>query len=182
MKVAYRRTAPLYWPKMTLANIITSTRLALIPAIIAGLLGGATMMAFALFLIFLIGDLIDGVIARARHEITEVGKLLDPLADKLLSAGLLASFAALGRISWLAFALLVIQQLALLAGTVLFCRGGDLPGAKALGKAAAMVLSLGLALALFAAPGYFGVIYLGILLSYLAAFDYFRLIRAQAKG
>ncbi|MFQ6089821.1 MAG: CDP-alcohol phosphatidyltransferase family protein, partial [Candidatus Bipolaricaulia bacterium] len=81
---------------MTLANIITSARLALIPVIIALLLGGATAAAFALFLLFLIGDLADGALARARREVTETGKLLDPLADKLLSAGLLATFAALG--------------------------------------------------------------------------------------
>jgi len=166
---------------MTLANIITSARLALIPAIIAFLLGGATTAAFALFLIFLIGDLVDGVIARARREVTEVGKLLDPLADKLLSAGLLASFAAMGRISWLAFALLALQQLGLLGGTVFLCRRQALPGAKALGKAAAAVLSLGLALGIFAVPGYRSLIYLGIALSYLAGIGYLRLAR-RARG
>ncbi|MFQ6033432.1 MAG: CDP-alcohol phosphatidyltransferase family protein [Candidatus Bipolaricaulia bacterium] len=166
---------------MTLANIITSARLALIPVIIALLLGGATAAAFALFLLFLIGDLADGVIARARREVTETGKLLDPLADKLLSAGLLATFAALGKISWLAFALLVLQQFGLLGGTVLLARRGALPGAKVLGKAAAAVISLGLALAIFAVPGYSPVIYLGIALSYLAGIDYLRLARRRAR-
>jgi cardiolipin synthase len=167
---------------MTLANVVTSARLALIPVIIALLLGGEEMAAFGLFLIFLIGDLVDGALARARREITEIGKLLDPLADKLLAAGLLAAFAALGRISWLAFALLAAQQLALLGGTVLLCRRGALPGAKALGKAAAAVLSLGLALAFFAAPSYLEIIYLGIALSYLAGIDYLRLVRPPTRG
>ncbi|MFQ6118034.1 MAG: CDP-alcohol phosphatidyltransferase family protein, partial [Candidatus Bipolaricaulia bacterium] len=171
----------LYCSKMTLANIITSARLALIPVIIALLLGGATAAAFALFLLFLIGDLADGALARARREVTETGKLLDPLADKLLSAGLLATFAALGKISWLAFALLVLQQFGLLGGTVLLARRGALPGAKVLGKAAAAVISLGLALAFFTVPGYSPVIYLGIALSYLAGIDYLRLARRRAR-
>ena len=180
--IALCRTAPLYWPKMTLANIITSARLALIPAILTLLLVGDTTAAFALFLISLISDLADGALARARREITEIGKLLDPLADKLLTAGLLAAFATLERISWLAFALLAVQQLGLLSGTLLLARRGALPGAKVLGKAAAAVISLALALAFFAVPGYWEIIYLGIALSYLAGIDYLRLIRAQAKG
>lgn len=166
---------------MTLANIITSARLALIPAVIFLLLGGATTTAFTLFLIFLIGDLADGVIARARREVTETGKLLDPLADKLFSTGLLAVFAALGRISWLAPALLGLQQLGLLSGTVLLCRRGALPGAKAPGKAAAATISLGLALAFFALPGYRTIIYLGIALSYLAGIAYLHLARCRAR-
>lgn len=168
---------------MTLANIITLARLALIPVLLILLLRGGELAAFALFLVFSVGDLVDGALARARREITEVGKLLDPLADKLLAAGLLASFAALGRISWLAFALLGFQQLGLLGGTVLLAhRGDELPGAKSLGKAAAAMLSLGLALAFFVAPGYWEIIYLGILLSYLAGIGYLCLIRPQARG
>lgn len=180
--IAPHRASSLYCPKMTLANIITSARLVLIPGIITLLLRGATMAAFALFLLSLISDLADGALARARREITEMGKLLDPLADKLLTAGLLAAFASRGRLSWLAFALMAIQQLGLLGGTILLARRGTLPGAKFLGKAAAAVISLGLALAFLAVPGYWGIIYLGIALSYLAGIDYLRLIRAQAKG
>ncbi len=168
---------------MTLANMITLTRLALIPAILGLLLGGATTAAFGLFLTFLLGDLADGALARARGEITALGKFLDPLADKLLTAGLLASFAALGRISWLAFVLLAIQQVSLLAGTALLSsRRAELPGAKPLGKAGAATLALGLALAFFNVPGYRVVIYLGILVSYLAAVGYLRLLRPRAKG
>lgn len=168
---------------MTLANIITLMRLALIPAIIGLLLEGATTVGFALYLTFLFGDLADGAFARARREITALGKFLDPLADKLLTAGLLASFAALGRISWLAFVLLAIQQLSLLAGTVLLSRRrAELPGAKPLGKAGAAALALGLALSFFKVTGYWAVVYLGILISYLAAIDYLHLLRGQSKG
>ncbi|MCR4404103.1 MAG: CDP-alcohol phosphatidyltransferase family protein [Candidatus Acetothermia bacterium] len=168
---------------MTLANIITLARLALIPAIIALLLTGRTIAAFALFLTFLIGDLADGALARARRETTALGEFLDPLADKLLAAGLLAAFAAQGRLSWLAFALLAVPQLALLGGAAFLSRRRlRIFPAKAWGKAAATVLAVGLAMTFSALPGYWAVIYLGIFLSYLAGLDYLRLLLRPAKG
>ncbi len=158
---------------MTLANLVTLLRLALIPPILAFVIRDDRWSAFALFAVALLGDVIDGTLARARHEVTDLGKLLDPLADKLLSAGLVAAFAAIGRLSWLAFALLGFQQLALLAGTVFLAgRGRRLGGARPLGKAAAALLALGLTLAIFALPGYWIVVYLGIALAYAAGVDY----------
>ena len=71
----------------TLANIITVSRIALCPVIallpfIRGYL--PKLIAFVVFLIAAFSDLYDGRLARERNEITEIGKLLDPLADKLL--------------------------------------------------------------------------------------------------
>ena len=158
---------------MTLANLVTLLRLALIPPILALVIYDARWPAFTLFALALLGDVIDGTLARVRHEVTDLGKLLDPLADKLLSAGLLAAFAAIGRLSWLAFALLGFQQLALLAGAVFLARRDQrIIGARPLGKAAAALLALGLALALFAVPGYWVIVYLGITLAYAAGVDY----------
>ena len=168
---------------MTLANLVTLLRLALIPAILVLVLRDARWPAFALFALALLGDVVDGTLARARREVTDLGKLLDPLADKLLSTGLVAVIAALGRLSWLAFALLGFQQLALLVGAVfLLRRGWRLGGARRLGKAAAALLALGLALAIFALPGYWLVIYLGIALAYAAGVDYLLSVLRQARA
>jgi phosphatidylglycerophosphate synthase len=167
---------------MTLANIITLVRLGLIPPVLLLLWREATAVAFALFLLFLLGDLADGALARARQEVTRLGEFLDPLADKLLAAGLLAAFAALGRLTWLPFALLAIPQLGLLGGAIFLARRGEgVIRARPLGKGAAAVLALGLALAFFQLRGSRELIYLGIFLSYLAGFDYLRLI-LKAKG
>ncbi len=167
---------------MTLANIITIGRLGLIPLILALLLSGRAVWAFGLLLAFLLGDLADGALARARREITSLGEFLDPLADKLLAAGLLVAFAALGQLSWLPFILLAIPQLGLLGGAVFLARrGGKVISARPLGKGAAAVLALGLALAFFQLRGSGELIYLGIFLSYLAGLDYLRLI-LRARG
>ncbi|MGQ9477111.1 MAG: CDP-alcohol phosphatidyltransferase family protein [Candidatus Bipolaricaulia bacterium] len=167
---------------MTLANIVTLVRLGLIPPLLFFLSSSATVTAFILFLLFLLGDLADGALARARREITPFGEFLDPLADKLLTAGLLVAFAALGRLSWLPFILLAIPQLGLLSGAIFLARRGEkVLSARPLGKGAAAVLALGLALAFFQLRGSGELIYLGIFLSYLAGLDYLRLI-LRARG
>jgi CDP-diacylglycerol--glycerol-3-phosphate 3-phosphatidyltransferase len=71
----------------TLANIITVSRIALCPVIaLLPFIRGYVpkLIAFVVFLIAAFSDLFDGRLARERNEITEIGKLLDPLADKLL--------------------------------------------------------------------------------------------------
>lgn len=71
----------------TLPNIITVCRIALTPVIaLLPFINGYVpkLIAFAVFLIAAISDVVDGMIARERGEITDVGKLLDPIADKLL--------------------------------------------------------------------------------------------------
>jgi CDP-diacylglycerol--glycerol-3-phosphate 3-phosphatidyltransferase len=76
----------------TLPNILTLARIALSPVIallpfIAG--WQPKLIAFVVFLAAAISDIYDGRLARERHEITDFGKILDPLADKLLLLGTL---------------------------------------------------------------------------------------------
>ena len=79
---------------MNWANIITIMRIILVPIFLVILLTemeNKEIFAFIIFIIAAISDGIDGYIARKYHQVTELGKFLDPLADKLLvSAALLA--------------------------------------------------------------------------------------------
>jgi CDP-diacylglycerol--glycerol-3-phosphate 3-phosphatidyltransferase len=71
----------------TLPNIITLARIGLAPVIaLLPFIQGYTpkLIAFAVFLVAAISDVYDGKLARRRAQITDLGKLLDPLADKLL--------------------------------------------------------------------------------------------------
>lgn len=71
----------------TLPNILTLARILLAPviALLPFIQGyGPKLVAFAVFLAAAISDIYDGKLARSRREITDLGKMLDPLADKLL--------------------------------------------------------------------------------------------------
>jgi len=71
----------------TLPNILTVARIALTPviALLPFIRGWVPkLIAFVVFLIAAISDIYDGRLARERNEITDLGKILDPLADKLL--------------------------------------------------------------------------------------------------
>ncbi len=71
----------------TLPNILTLTRIGLTPVIaLLPFINGYVpkLVAFLVFLAAAISDAYDGRLARERHQITDLGKILDPLADKLL--------------------------------------------------------------------------------------------------
>lgn len=71
----------------TLPNILTVARIALAPVIaLLPFIDGYTpkLIAFVVFLVAAVSDVYDGRLARERGEITDFGKMLDPLADKLL--------------------------------------------------------------------------------------------------
>jgi len=82
----------------TLPNILTIARIALAPVIaLLPFINGyiPKLVAFAVFLAAAISDFYDGRLARERNEITDLGKILDPMADKLLL------FATLIPIFWI---------------------------------------------------------------------------------
>ncbi|EXX91145.1 CDP-diacylglycerol--glycerol-3-phosphate 3-phosphatidyltransferase [Paenibacillus darwinianus] len=127
---------------MNLANRITLARIFLVPIIMFFLLVELNLrpIQFAGFsityeqilatLIFIIAastDGLDGYIARKNKQVTNLGKLLDPLADKLLVAAVLISLVEMNKLpSWIAiviisreFAVTGLRQVALLEGRVI---------------------------------------------------------------
>ena len=91
---------------MTLANKLTLIRIVLIPVFIVFVLADipyGRLIAAAIFLLAAATDSLDGYIARKRHEVTNMGKLLDPLADKLLVTAALVTLVETGQVaSWIA--------------------------------------------------------------------------------
>ena len=78
-----------------LPNLITTGRIVMAPALVVLLFhptAGARLAAFGVFVVAAVSDLWDGWLARRRGEITDYGKLVDPLADKLLLAAALVPF------------------------------------------------------------------------------------------
>jgi len=93
---------------MTWANLVTLVRLALLPVFV-WVLFGTNHRAIAAWLLAFLGatDWIDGYLARSLHQVSTVGKIIDPVADRLLMiVGLLSVAAAAGVPWWFALATL----------------------------------------------------------------------------
>ncbi len=94
------------FPTFVTPNALTITRILFIPAGIYALFknGGedSTWQIISWWIFFILGmtDLLDGKLARSRGQITELGKFLDPVADKALIASAMISLAILDRFPW----------------------------------------------------------------------------------
>ena len=92
---------------MTTASKITLARVALIPAFMALLLLGYNWIALAVFAIASLTDFVDGYIARHYNQVSDFGKFLDPLADKLLVTAAMLVFVQWNRMpSWVVMVVL----------------------------------------------------------------------------
>jgi CDP-diacylglycerol--glycerol-3-phosphate 3-phosphatidyltransferase len=95
-----------------LPNVLTYARIAAVPVVVACVLGShpaLRWLALAIFVAAALTDFFDGYLARAWHQQSALGRMLDPIADKLLVSALLLAFAAEGTISgWSLWAALVI--------------------------------------------------------------------------
>jgi len=138
---------------MNLANALTLFRgLMLVPTAWAVLID-RLLLAFAFLAVAALTDVLDGYVARRRQEITQLGKWLDPIMDKVFFMGLLAVLSYAGRIPWTAFALFVTPQVGIAIGAVAFWRQREKFGARRPGKLAATLTSGSTALVLLAPWG-----------------------------
>lgn len=103
---------------MTLASKITLIRVAFIPVymILMYLSGGVAglwmWLALAIFIIASLTDYVDGQIARTRNQVTDFGKFLDPLADKLLVIAAMVIFCEWGKLPAWALMLVLTREFA----------------------------------------------------------------------
>lgn len=113
---------------MTIPNILTFARVALIPLLLVLLfLDGDTMRwwALALYLTLAVTDYLDGYLARVLNQQSELGALIDPIADKILVAALIVALVGSGDIArWdIAAAILVLSREFLVSGLREFLAG-----------------------------------------------------------
>lgn len=93
--------------KMNLPNKLTISRVIMIPFFVVFMLWPITgiydkWIAAAIFIIASLTDLLDGKIARKYHLVTNFGKFMDPLADKLLVGAAMICFVEMGRLpAWI---------------------------------------------------------------------------------
>ena len=134
----------------TLPNILTYLRFLMVPAFVWFFHAGLYMRAFYFFAGAALTDGLDGFLARALHQQTRLGGLLDPVADKVLVLAAVASLVVTDRLPiW--FLVLIILRDVLLATAVFLLRASGRPVDPAptrLGKYATFLMAIGITLAL----------------------------------
>src|SRR5919199_6864587 len=95
---------------LNLPNALTLVRILLVPVLVVALTvetpGGSTIAA-VVFALAAVTDGLDGYIARSRQAVTTFGKVMDPVADKLLIAAALISLVSLHRLdAWVAMVII----------------------------------------------------------------------------
>lgn len=96
--------------KENIPNILTIIRFILIPFIFMSVIFHHYLISLVIFTISAITDILDGYIARKYNYITDIGKLIDPLADKLTQIFLLLALSILNILPWWILAIVFVKE------------------------------------------------------------------------
>src|SRR5919106_5538182 len=130
---------------LTVPNVLSLLRLATVPVFVYLFVTDRTEAAVILFAAGAFTDFFDGYIARRTGSVTEFGKLLDPLADRILILALAISLVADGALPlWLAIAVIARDVIVLAAWPALERRGLARIPVNFTGKCATAALLFGL--------------------------------------
>lgn len=178
---------------LNLPNLLTVLRIMLVPVLVVALLGNTPagdVLAAIVFALASLTDFIDGYLARARGSITTFGKLMDPLADKLLVVAALISLVSLHRLAaWVAM-VIIARELAVTVLRMGATQAGVVMAASTLGKLKTC-LQIAAILAIIAVPGkpvwVATLLYVAVAVTVLSGLDYFfglrrRLQQIQAQS
>lgn len=118
---------------MNLANKLTIFRMVLVPIFLI-VLPYNTYLAAGIFIFASITDTLDGHIARSRNMITDFGKFMDPLADKILTSAAYISLVGLGKVPAWIVVVIIAREFAITGFRTLAVSTGVTIAASSLGK------------------------------------------------
>ncbi|MGH3872304.1 MAG: CDP-diacylglycerol--glycerol-3-phosphate 3-phosphatidyltransferase [Pseudonocardiaceae bacterium] len=138
-------------PLWNLANLLTMSRLALVPAFLLALFTADgtdpwwRVTAAIVFAVASITDRLDGDLARRRGLVTDFGAIADPIADKALIGAALVGMSLLGELDWWITILIGVRELGVTVLRLWVLRYGVIPASRG-GKikALAQVVAIGL--------------------------------------
>lgn len=134
---------------MTTASKITLLRVAMIPVFMILLLLGYNIPALIVFIVASCTDFVDGYIARHYHQVSNFGKFLDPLADKLLVISCMVIFIQWGRMPAWAVMVVLAREFAVSGLRMVAAESGKVIAAGWSGKIKTASTMVGLCLMLF---------------------------------
>lgn len=165
----------------TIPNILTLIRLASVPVFMFFVIfGGFTKdlyvyVGLGIFLLAASTDLFDGAIARKYNQVTNLGKFLDPFADKVMHVGVLLSLVIIGYVHWIFIALLALKELTMVICGYFLVSNKIVLQANSMGKIASFTLSVGVMASFFhkffvewGIYAHWIVLGIGIVLTYIA--------------
>ena len=168
---------------MNLPNKLTLLRIALVPLfILCFYIKGEWGMyvAAVIFVAAFITDIADGYIARSRNLITDFGKLMDPIADKLLTASALIMLTAKGLLSPIAVIIIIAREFLISGFRLVSAGNGVVIAANWLGKlktttqavAMVMVMLHNLVIKVFGFPLDVWMVWVSVFFTVISAVDY----------
>ena len=119
---------------VNIPNCLTLIRIALLPVVVWRFRKGDSMGALIVYLLAMLTDAVDGFIARRYNQVTALGKLLDPLADKLSLVTLIARFVADGQIPLWLMGIILLKEVAMVVGGAVALKRGIVVYALPIGK------------------------------------------------
>ena len=173
---------------LNLPNALTLIRILLVPVLVVALTvetpGGSTIAAIV-FVIAALTDGLDGYIARSRQSVTTFGKVMDPVADKLMIAAALISLVSLERVAaWVAM-VVIAREFAVSGLRIAAGQQGVVIPATGLGKVKTIV-QVAAVLALIAANDYNdawvqALVYAMVVITVVSGADYFLNFRRRIE-
>jgi len=161
---------------VNLANWITMIRIFLVPIfmlIVLSDLPYSGLIAAAVFGLAAATDGLDGYIARSRKQITTFGKLIDPIADKLLISAALVCLIQLGQINaWIAF-IIIGREFAVSGLRNVAAAEGVVIAASKWGKLKTVLQIIAIVSLLLNLPGGIYLMWLSVLVTIASGVDYF---------
>jgi CDP-diacylglycerol--glycerol-3-phosphate 3-phosphatidyltransferase len=166
---------------LNVPNVLTVIRILLVPVLVVALLektGGGDLLAAIVFVVASVTDAIDGYLARSRNWVTNFGKLMDPIADKLLIVAALIALVALGRLdAWVAMVVIAREFAVTVLRVAVGTQQGVVIAAGWFGKlktALQVAMVLVLIIAGHDRPGWvYALVYVTVAVTLLSGADYF---------
>lgn len=182
-------------PVWNLANGVTTARVLMVPLVIVVLVTGqpdaSRWWAAALFTLAAATDRLDGYLARRLEQVTDWGKLLDPIADKALIGGTLITLSAMGELPWWITVVVLVRELGITAMRFAVLRYVVIAASPG-GKLKTVLQSIGIGLFLLpldSLPGFVRVVawvvlLVAVVVTVVTGIDYLRrglAVRAAAR-
>ena len=146
MKEKIRKLFSNVW---TIPNVLTIIRIILIPVFVVLFFRGEKIAALCVFCAASLTDMLDGYLARKLNQITDFGKLFDPLADKLMVLTAMVCQTFWGPLPLVAVIVVALKELVMVLGGVFMLSKGVVVYSNYFGKAAQVGFIASLILSFF---------------------------------